>query len=530
MEIPAGTFLIDAPLRVDLPALGYRGIRGANGATRIVMSGPGPALEILGDHQGTAFPPSVEEHTWEKERFPVISGLEIVGKHPEADGIALCRTMKCTIQNVLIRQCRYGIRLVERNRNVIIADSHIYDCTDTGVFLDNCNLHQTNIIGNHISYNLRAGIRQWRGDVHNVQITGNDIEYNYDREAADDEAAADNADNAEVTSGEIVLESPDTLISEYTIVSNTIQARPESPGANILILGSEADTPHAARTIAISGNIIGSRDKNIVLSHACRTTISGNTIYGGKVLNIEARHCQNVILSANNIGSRPSMHAGSVIYCDGILLEECSDCLLDGNIVSNHRFGSPGIRRRHHPAQRLPLPRLRLPDCRAAIPGRPRHRRHGLHRLGQRRHGARSRRRLPRGHPNLRRREKPPRPEQLDLQRPRNAHPHRKRRRRIAGQHPGRLGASAVIANDASLCAFCYTVRATVNKGGPPMEQERFVIEVDGRHVAVDPAKGRVSLLDARGEEVTGGRIQTAAGSLQGIFSMLEDVTGVKHA
>ena len=340
VEIPAGTFLIDAPLRVDLPALGYRGIRGANGATRIVMSGPGPALEILGDHQGTAFPPSVEEHTWEKERFPVVSGLEIVGKHPEADGIALCRTMKCTVQNVLIRQCRYGIRLIERNRNVIIADSHIYDCTDTGVFLDDCNLHQTNIIGNHISYNLRAGIRQWRGDVHNVQITGNDIEYNYDREAADDEAAADNAENAEVTSGEIVLESPDTLISEYTIVSNTIQARPESPGANILILGSEADTPHAARTIAISGNIIGSRDKNIVLSHACRTTISGNTIYGGKVLNIEARHCQNVILSANNIGSRPSMHTGSVIYCDGILLEDCSDCLLDGNIVSNHRFGS----------------------------------------------------------------------------------------------------------------------------------------------------------------------------------------------
>ena len=62
------------------------------------------------------------------------------------------------------------------------------------------------------------------------------------------------------------------------------------------------------------------------------------------------------------------------------------------------------------------------------------------------------------------------------------------------------------------------------------MEEQQFVIEVDGRHVAVDPAKGRVMLLDARGEEITGEGIQVAAGSLQGIFSMLEDITGVKNA
>ena len=62
------------------------------------------------------------------------------------------------------------------------------------------------------------------------------------------------------------------------------------------------------------------------------------------------------------------------------------------------------------------------------------------------------------------------------------------------------------------------------------MQEQRFVIEVDGRQVAVDPAKGRVSLLDTAGEALTSSRIQTAAGSLQGIFSMLEDVTGVKNA
>jgi len=233
--------------------------------------------------------------------------------------------MQCTIRNVLIRTCRYGVHLVERNRNFLLANSHIYDGGDTGVFLDNCNLHQVNIIGNHISYNKRAGIRQFNGDVHNIQITGNDIEYNH---------------GSEETSGEIVLESPDSLISEYTIVSNTIQALPQNHGANILIVGSEKNAPLAARTIAISGNIIGSRDKNIVLEHACRVTITGNTIYGGTTLSIHAKNTQNLVLSANNIGSRPSMHAVTDMYDDGILLEDCSNGILNGNIISGHRYGT----------------------------------------------------------------------------------------------------------------------------------------------------------------------------------------------
>ncbi len=336
VELPAGTHVIDATLVVDLTKTGYRGLRGANGATRIVMTAPGPAISIVGNHKGTANPASVTEHTWEAERFPVVSGLEILGRHPEADGIELYRTLKCTIQNVLIRNCRYGVHLTERNRNFLLADSHIYDGRDSGVFLDNCNLHQVNIIGNHISYNRRAGIRQYNGDVHNVQITGNDIEYNHNVQVTKD--GAEQRDD-ELMTGEIVLESPNGLISEYTIVSNTIQSISQSRGANILIVGSEKHTPHAARTIAISGNIIGSRDKNIVLEHAVRVTITGNTIYGGKVLNVQAKHTQNLVLSANNIGSRPSMHKVVDGYDDGILFENCTNAILDGNILSNLRYG-----------------------------------------------------------------------------------------------------------------------------------------------------------------------------------------------
>ena len=61
------------------------------------------------------------------------------------------------------------------------------------------------------------------------------------------------------------------------------------------------------------------------------------------------------------------------------------------------------------------------------------------------------------------------------------------------------------------------------------MEATRFTIELDGQRVLVDQAGQCVTLLDAAGTRASSETIQVAAGSLQGIFSMLEGVTGVKH-
>ncbi|MFA6242347.1 MAG: right-handed parallel beta-helix repeat-containing protein, partial [Candidatus Hydrogenedentales bacterium] len=218
------------------------------------------------------------------------------------------------------------------------------------VFLDNCNLHQINIIGNHISYSKRAGIRQFNGDVHNVQISGNDIEYN--------------AGSTE-SSGEIVLEAPENIISEYSITGNTIQARPENAGANILISGSTIDSPSAARVIAISGNIIGDRDKNIVMSHASKVTLSGNTIYGGKTLNIHLQQCSDIVVSGNNVGTRTSTDAGKIVHDDGVLLENCNDSLIAGNTISLHRFGTP---ERGGAITLIDSNRCRISDCQIILP------------------------------------------------------------------------------------------------------------------------------------------------------------------
>ena len=114
--------------------------------------------------------------------MPTVCEVEIVGEHDQADGIELDGTMQATISGVLIRRCRYGVHLVRRNRNVLLADSHIYHGRPggIGVYLDGVNLHQANIVGCHISYCPHAGIKVARSEVRNLQITGCDIEYNFD--------------------------------------------------------------------------------------------------------------------------------------------------------------------------------------------------------------------------------------------------------------------------------------------------------------------------------------------------------------
>jgi hypothetical protein len=259
--------------------------------------------------------------------MPIVTGLEILGEHLEAVGIELRRTMQATIQNVLIRRCRYGVHLVERNRNFVLSAAHIYDCHDTGVFFDQCNLHQVIIAANHISYCKRAGIRQLNGDVHNIQITGNDIEYNSGYEGPGQEL-----------SGEIVLEAPDGIISEYTIASNTLQATLDAPGANVMILGQAEDSLSGIRLVAITGNVLGSRDRNILIDHGFQISITGNTIYGGQRLNCEFRNSRFITFGSNSCFSRPASYASETT--DGILLVNCVGCSLVGNVLNDCRLGS----------------------------------------------------------------------------------------------------------------------------------------------------------------------------------------------
>ncbi|RLS38620.1 MAG: hypothetical protein DWH78_06160 [Planctomycetota bacterium] len=53
----------------------------------------------------------MQAHTWDRERFPIVSGIEIVGEHANSVGIELRKTMKCIVSQVLIRQCRIAVHI-----------------------------------------------------------------------------------------------------------------------------------------------------------------------------------------------------------------------------------------------------------------------------------------------------------------------------------------------------------------------------------------------------------------------------------
>ena len=331
LELGKGTFRITRPIVLDTTRIGYTAVRGQAGTSRIIMEGPGPALKLIGDHRGTAQPRTYQEHTWEKERFPTISGLEILGRHREAVGIELLKTTKTTIREVLVRKCRHGIHLRQRNRDFILSDSHLLDNDEFGLFFDRCNLHQIIVHGNHISWNRKAGIKSLDGDVHNLQITGNDIEYN-------NHPGVDTSPEGEPRGAEIWFEAPAGVISEVTIASNTLQATIQPGGCNVRIHGQPTTSTAAARLVTICGNVLGSQTRGIELKHVQRVAVTGNTIYDSAELSILAEHCAGLAIGSNTFVWRGEDDDEPR---DGLKFVDCRDAALTGLVARRLCYGTP---------------------------------------------------------------------------------------------------------------------------------------------------------------------------------------------
>ncbi|MFM7162429.1 MAG: glycosyl hydrolase family 28-related protein, partial [Planctomycetaceae bacterium] len=181
LELPRGDYLISRPLEIHLAQVGRFALHGSGGTARLLMTGPGPAVWLRGTHDRSADPASFQPTVWQDQRLPTVSNLEIVGRHPEADGVRLEGVMQPTLSQLLIRQVRHGIHVTGRARNLLIGQCHIYHNTGVGVFLERVNLHQAIVTGSHISYCRLGGLRIIDSEIRNLQITGNDIEYNNNR-------------------------------------------------------------------------------------------------------------------------------------------------------------------------------------------------------------------------------------------------------------------------------------------------------------------------------------------------------------
>ena len=64
-------YRISRPLTLQLGKHGAASITSTSGST-LIMTGPGPAISVLGNHTGTASPKSFSPNTW-NERMPTFS-------------------------------------------------------------------------------------------------------------------------------------------------------------------------------------------------------------------------------------------------------------------------------------------------------------------------------------------------------------------------------------------------------------------------------------------------------------------------
>ncbi len=323
---PRGNYRITAPIEIDLSKQGRIAFSGDGGVATLVIDAPGPALRFVGTHDKNADPKSFRPGVWESERFPTVSQLEIVGGHDGAIGLQFEGTMQATVSGVVIRRCLYGIHLVRRNRNFLLADSHIYHGRGPaiGVYFDGVNLHQANIVGSHISYHNHAGIKIQRSEIRNLQITGCDIEYNFDPEAED--------------CADVWIDSREGTVREGTIASCTIQAKRSPGGVNVRIEGAPDELSRSAGLWTITGNIIQSQSTNLLLRSCRAVVVSGNSFCSGYERSIVLDQCRNVAIGTNTIDYNPD-YGGDRI--DGVVIRDSAACSVKGMILESVRAGSP---------------------------------------------------------------------------------------------------------------------------------------------------------------------------------------------
>lgn len=325
LTLEQGVYRLTRPLVVELRETGPWSLQG-NGVARLQMEGSGPAILVIGTHEGTAAPGTVRPEVWDRQRMPLIDGIEIVGRHPEASGIELAGTMQPTLTRITVRDCLHGIHLTQRNRNVQISDCHLYDNRGIGVFLDGVNLHQINIVGSHISYNDQGGIVARKSEIRNLQIGTCDIEGNMGGPDSDPSANVD-------------LDSTGSSIGEVAIVGCTIQHAHDTPGsANIRINGRSTAREFTEELrhghVTIANNVLSDVQTNIELAHVRGAAITGNTLWKGYTHNLLMRSCDSVVVTGNVFDDNPRYH-----YGDGsearlaVVLEDCTDCLLSSNLL-----------------------------------------------------------------------------------------------------------------------------------------------------------------------------------------------------
>jgi hypothetical protein len=354
IRFPTGTYRLTRPVVVNLDRVGFTALDGG-GTARLVMDGPGPALRFVGTHEGTAAPESFKPAVWERQRTPQVSALEIVGAHPEACGIEADGTMQLTLSQVVVRKALHAIRLARRNRNVVIAECHLYENRGIGIFYDDVDLHQSNIVGCHISYNAGGGVVAKGGNVRNIHIGTCDIESNQGRDSAPTANVLIDCTGSTYGTGEVA------------ITGCTLQHNNPSPdSANIRIIGrslpSAGGAPVREGNVTITGNVLSDVKVNVHLKDCRGVVVADNTFWQGYTHNLLIEDCSNIVLGPNNFDRNPRYDYGNTQEANNpLVIRRCQDCTITGLHVTNVWRSAAGLA--IEDCRRINLTNCTILDC-----------------------------------------------------------------------------------------------------------------------------------------------------------------------
>lgn len=349
-----GIYRLTETVVIDLDKVGYTALRG-NGVARFVMEGPGAAFKFVGTHFKSADPGGFEQNVWDRQRMPLVDGVAIEGKHSQASGIAAVGTMQLTVTRTHIRNALHGVHLLENNRNVIVADCHIYENRGVGVFYDQVNLHQSNITNCHISYNSGGGVVSIAGNVRNIHISGCDLESNM---TPDGPATA----NVLIDSAGSQAGTGEVAITGCTIQHNN----PSTDSANIRIIGRSAPRGPGRivreGNVTITGNVLSDVQVNIHLRECRGVAITGNTIWKGFQHNLLVEDCSNVVVGPNSLDRNPRYSYGnSLASNNSVVFRRCADCTVTGLHLTNVHRAPAGLLLDH--CDRFNVTNCTILDC-----------------------------------------------------------------------------------------------------------------------------------------------------------------------
>lgn len=176
LSFAPGEFRLSAP--IECTAAAVRGIDGNN--ARIVVSTDIDAIRFTGNASGSASPltPSTASIAV-PEMNPFIRNLRVQGDQTSpmvGVGIRVEKSFGLIISQCQFMRLNTGIDVVGNNRNQIIANNHIWHCTETGLRIRNGDHHQFIVTGNHISYCRRGVHVTGMNSLDNLIFTSNDVE------------------------------------------------------------------------------------------------------------------------------------------------------------------------------------------------------------------------------------------------------------------------------------------------------------------------------------------------------------------